>query len=144
MARTGNIVDNSIYQAALDFYRARPDALPQSWLDHKKDINAATPFNFVSTGDIIGGNSGSPTVNKAGQVVGIIFDGNIQSLPWDFVYDDVQGRAVSVDSRSIIESLRKIYNASALADELTAATAKAAAMPGKPSAAQKAKPAVKK
>ena len=72
----------------------------------------------MHTSDIIGGNSGSPTVNKKGEVVGIIFDGNIQSLPWDFAYDDRQGRAVSVDSRAIIEAIRKVYHADALADEL--------------------------
>ena len=96
-----------------------PFALPDSWNKHKGDIKLDTAFNFVSTADIIGGNSGSPTVNKEGEVVGIIFDGNIQSLPWNFAYSDVQGRAVSVDSRGIKEALRKVYGATALADELT-------------------------
>ena len=99
-----------------------PYHLPESWTRAKSKLNLATPFNFVSTADIIGGNSGSPTVNTAGELVGIIFDGNIQSLANDFFYDDVQQRAVSVDSRAIMETLRKVYGADALADELTAGT----------------------
>jgi hypothetical protein len=114
--------------------------LPKSWIEAKSKINPNTKFNFVSTADIIGGNSGSPTVDKKGEVVGIIFDGNIQSLPGDFAYDDRYNRAVSVDSRGIIESLRKIYNANALADELVgkqeAAPAKKPA-PGKKAVAGK-------
>jgi hypothetical protein len=96
-----------------------PFDLAPSWPKMKAKLNLATPLNYVSTADIIGGNSGSPTVNKAGEVVGIIFDGNIQSLVLDFYYDDRQARAVSVDSRGIIAALRKIYGADALADELT-------------------------
>jgi len=95
-----------------------PYNLPESWLKAKPQLDLKTPLNFVSTADIIGGNSGSPTVNKKGEVVGIIFDGNIQSLEWNFAFSDVQGRAVSVDSRGIQEALRKIYGATALADEL--------------------------
>jgi hypothetical protein len=96
-----------------------PFNIPQSWLDHKKDLNLDTPYNFVSTADIIGGNSGSPVVNRKGEFVGIIFDGNIQSLVLDFAYEETVARAVSVDSRAIIEALRKIYAANDLADELT-------------------------
>ncbi len=96
-----------------------PYDLAPSWMKAKSKLNLQTPLNFVSTADIIGGNSGSPTVNKKGEVIGIIFDGNIQSLVLDFYYDDRQARAVSVDSRGIIEALRKIYGANALADELT-------------------------
>jgi hypothetical protein len=96
-----------------------PYDLAGSWLKMKSKLNLDTPLNYVSTADIIGGNSGSPTVNKAGELVGIIFDGNIQSLALDFYYDERQARAVHVDSRGIIEALRKIYGADALANELT-------------------------
>jgi hypothetical protein len=95
-----------------------PYKLPQSWMDSKSKIKLDTPFNTSSTPDIIGGNSGSPVVNKQGEVVGIIFDGNIQSLPWNFQYEDRIGRSVEVDSRGIVETLRNIYGATALADEL--------------------------
>jgi hypothetical protein len=95
-----------------------PYKLPQSWMDAKPRLNLSTPFNTASTPDIIGGNSGSPVVNKAGEVVGIIFDGNMQSMPWNFQYEDRIGRSVSTDSLGIIEALRKVYGATGLADEL--------------------------
>jgi hypothetical protein len=106
------------YERAAEYASQAPYSLPESWIRSKSKLDLNTPFNFVSTADIIGGNSGSPTVNKKGEVVGIIFDGNIQSLPWNFAYSDKQGRAISVDSRGIQEALRKIYGATALADEL--------------------------
>ena len=106
------------YEHAAEHGSQDPYKLPESWVNAKSKLDLKTPFNFVSTADIIGGNSGSPTINKKGEVVGIIFDGNIQSLPWNFAYSDTQGRAVSVDSRGIQEALRKIYGAGALADEL--------------------------
>jgi nicotinamide mononucleotide adenylyltransferase len=106
------------YTHAAEHNNQPPYNLPESWMTSKPKLNLKTPLNFVSTADIIGGNSGSPTVNRKGEVVGIIFDGNIQSLPWNFAYSDTQARAVSVDSRGIQEALRKIYGATVLADEL--------------------------
>ncbi|REK18231.1 MAG: S46 family peptidase [Planctomycetota bacterium] len=107
------------YKHAEEHGSLPPFELPESWLKAKTKIDPATPFNFVSTADIIGGNSGSPVVNREGQIVGLIFDGNIQSLVLDFVYTDVEARAVSVHSASIVEALRKVYGANDLADELT-------------------------
>ena len=92
--------------------------MPQRWVDKKSSLNPETRFNFVSDADIIGGNSGSPVVNKTGEFVGIIFDGNIQSLVLDCIFTDKQARAVSVDSAAIIEALRNVYNAGDLVDEL--------------------------
>ncbi|MBI3834514.1 MAG: S46 family peptidase [Planctomycetes bacterium] len=92
--------------------------LPQRVWDRKDKLDLKTPLNFVSTADIIGGNSGSPVVNKKGEVVGLIFDGNIQSLILDLAYTEEQARAVAVDSRGIIEAMKKIYDAGPLADEI--------------------------
>lgn len=92
--------------------------LPDSWLKAKDKLDLSIPYNFVCTNDIIGGNSGSPVINKAGEIVGLIFDGNLESLATDIVFDDNLCRAVAVDSRAIIECLRKIYDAGPLADEL--------------------------
>src|SRR5881398_3635136 len=107
-----------LYQRSDEHDNKPPFDLPQRWINKKADLNLATHLNFVSDADIIGGNSGSPVVNKANEFVGIIFDGNIQSLVLDCIYTDTQARAVSVDSAAIIEALRKAYDTNALADEL--------------------------
>ncbi|MBI5362744.1 MAG: S46 family peptidase [Planctomycetes bacterium] len=107
-----------LYERADERGNKVPFELPSRWAKAKELVNLNTPFNFVSTCDIIGGNSGSPVVDKAGDVVGLIFDGNIQSLVLDIAYEEKEARAVSVDTRAIIESLRKVYGCNALADEI--------------------------
>jgi hypothetical protein len=109
---------SGLYQRSAEHDNKPPFDLPHRWIDKKANLNLATKFNFVSDADIIGGNSGSPVVNKANEFVGIIFDGNIQSLVLDCIFTDKQARAVSVDSAAIIEALRKVYEANTLADEL--------------------------
>jgi Peptidase S46 len=107
-----------LYQRSAEHNSEPPFDLPQRWIDKKSALNPETKYNFVSDADIIGGNSGSPVVNKTNEFVGIIFDGNIQSLVLDCIFSDKQARAVSVDSAAISEALRKVYDTNALADEL--------------------------
>jgi hypothetical protein len=107
-----------LYQRSAEHENKPPFDLPQRWIDKKAALKLSTQFNFVSDADIIGGNSGSPVVNKANEFVGIIFDGNIQSLVLDCIFSDKQARAVSVDSAAITEALRKVYEANDLADEI--------------------------
>lgn len=117
-----------LFARSEQFKRKFPYNLPQRWYDKKSALDLNTPFNFVSTNDIIGGNSGSPTINQNAELVGLIFDGNIQSLVGDFMYDGSVNRAISVDSRGMLEVLKKVFNANEIAAELTggAATTKAA------------------
>ena len=94
-------------------------ALPERWLNPSSDFDLATPLNFVSTADIIGGNSGSPVVNRDLEIVGLVFDGNIQSLPGDYIYMPALNRSIAVDARGILEALEDIYGAARIVEELT-------------------------
>ena len=95
-----------------------PYIIPASWLAARKSLNLKTPYNFVATDDIHGGNSGSPTIDTKGEVIGIVFDGNLESLPNRYLYDAERARSVHVASQGIIESLRKVYKADRVLTEL--------------------------
>lgn len=116
------IASNTTMGAAFDHESAHGKTddwiLPESWNSAKDSITTSTPFNFVCTADIIGGNSGSPVIDRDGNLVGIIFDGNIQSLTADFYHSEEQGRAVAVHIASVLEALEKIYGAKDLKDQI--------------------------
>lgn len=107
-----------LFERAAEQDNRPPFDLPASWISAKGNLNLATPLNFISTADIIGGNSGSPVVNRVGEFVGIIFDGNLASLSLEYAYEDRQARAISVDARGILEALRVVYRAEGLVVEL--------------------------
>ncbi len=109
---------SDLYERARATKYQPPFDLPAIWEKRRTRLELKTPFNYVSTCDIIGGNSGSPVVNRSGDFVGIIFDGNLESLPWDYGYDSRTGRAISVDSAAIIQALNDVYRAKDLAREL--------------------------
>jgi hypothetical protein len=118
-----------LYERAAQHGSKFPYNLPPRWMERKSAIDPKTPFNFVSTNDIIGGNSGSPVINRDGELVGLIFDGDRQSIVGSFYYDESINRAISVDVRAMLEVLRKVFNADNVVAELTgqAANAKTAA-----------------
>jgi hypothetical protein len=107
-----------IYDRWESFDRKYPFVLPQRWIDRRDKIDMATPFNFVSTNDIIGGNSGSPIVNRNSEVVGVVFDGNIENVANRFLFQSKTARTVSVHSSAILETLTKLYQNTRIADEL--------------------------
>jgi Peptidase S46 len=100
---------------------APPYVLPQSWLSAKASLDLAMPMNVSTTNDIIGGNSGSPLINKNAEIVGLIFDGNIFSLGGDYAYDATKNRSIAVDSRALMEGFRKVYHLNRIADEIDTA-----------------------
>jgi hypothetical protein len=103
-----------------------PYILPERWTNAKSSLDLVAPFDFVSTCDVSGGNAGSPTVNQKGEIVGVLFDGNIESLPLTYLYSEDQARAVHVASQGIVEALKKIYKTPELLRELGADAAIAA------------------
>jgi hypothetical protein len=107
-----------LYDRAASFNYKSPFDLPQRYIDGRSKLDLSTPINFVTTNDIIGGNSGSPVVNRDGDIVGLIFDGNIESLVGDFVYDGTSNRGVAVHTAAMTEAMSKLYGAQKLVDEL--------------------------
>jgi hypothetical protein len=107
-----------LYDRSIAFDGKEPWNLTARWQAARDSLNLATPLDAVSTCDIIGGNSGSPVIDRDGQLVGLIFDENIEALPLRFLFSEAKGRSVWVDARGILEALRRVYGASALADEL--------------------------
>jgi V8-like Glu-specific endopeptidase len=95
-----------------------PFALPESWLKARASLDLNTPMNFSTSNDIIGGNSGSPVVDRQGRVSGLIFDGNIYSLGGDYGFNGSVNRAVAVDSSALLEALQKVYHATRILDEI--------------------------
>ncbi|HEX3075087.1 MAG TPA: S46 family peptidase, partial [Ignavibacteriales bacterium] len=95
-----------------------PYELPEKWLNPPAELNLETPMNFISTNDIIGGNSGSPVINKNLEIVGVAFDGNIESLPGQFIYTTEANRTVSVASEGMLEVVRDFYKVDRLGKEL--------------------------
>ena len=107
-----------LYDRARSFDFRSPWNLPARYQEGKDKLDLSTPLDFVTTNDIIGGNSGSPVVNRAGEIVGLVFDGNIESLVGDFVYEGETNRTVAVHTAAMTEVLRKLYNTPALVNEL--------------------------
>jgi hypothetical protein len=107
-----------LYNRAAGFDNQPPFDLPQRYVDGKDKLDLSTPLNFVTDNDIVGGNSGSPVVNRNAEIVGLIFDGNIESLVGDYVYDGTTNRSVAVHTAAMTETLKKLYAAQPLLNEL--------------------------
>ena len=109
---------NGLYERNAAFDNQSPFDLPKRWLDAKSKLNLDTPYNFVCTADIIGGNSGSPILNRNAEVVGLVFDGNIESLPGNYWFDERVNRCVGVHTGGMIEAIEKVYGETDLVKEL--------------------------
>jgi hypothetical protein len=109
---------NGLFERNADFDNAEPFDLPKRWLDAKSKLNLDTPLNFVCTADIIGGNSGSPVLNRDAEIVGLVFDGNIESLPGNYWFDERINRCVAVHSAGMLEAIEKVYGEAELTKEL--------------------------
>ncbi|HEU0216293.1 MAG TPA: S46 family peptidase, partial [Stellaceae bacterium] len=107
-----------LYERSASFDGKPPFDLPQRYREGRNKLDLSTPFDFVTTNDVVGGNSGSPVINRAGEVVGLVFDGDIESLVGDYVYDIETNRTVCVHTAAMTEALRKLYNTPALIKEL--------------------------
>jgi hypothetical protein len=107
-----------LYDRANSFDFQGPFALPSRYAENRDKLNLATAFDFVTSNDVVGGNSGSPVINRNGEIVGLVFDGDIESLVGDFVYDGATNRTVAVHTAAMTEVLRKIYNAGPLLKEI--------------------------
>ena len=107
-----------LFDRSLGFGGKPPFNLPDRFVKRRDRLVLSTPVNFVTTNDVVGGSSGSPVVNRAGELVGLIFDGNIESLVGTYVYSEETNRSVAVHTAYIIEALRKLYDADRLANEL--------------------------
>ena len=99
---------------------SEPFVLPKRWMERKASVALDTPFNLSADTDIIGGNSGSPMIDRAGRIVGLVFDGNIHSIGGEYWFDETKNRTVAVDSRGIREALKSIYQADRILAELDA------------------------
>jgi hypothetical protein len=107
-----------LYDRYYSFGKKYPWNLPKRWQNPPSDFSLETPMDFVSTNDIIGGNSGSPVINEKAQIVGLAFDGNIQSLPGNFIFTTSENRCVAVHSAGMLEAIKDMYKATRLSDEL--------------------------
>jgi hypothetical protein len=113
-----------LYERAAQHNNQNPYDLAPRWVEAKAALNPKTPFDMATTNDIVGGNSGSAMVDKKGEVVGLVFDGNLQMLPGYFIYEESINRGVSVDTRLILEAFKKVYKADRILAEMTGAPAK--------------------
>jgi hypothetical protein len=107
-----------LYARAAEHENQPPYHLDKRWFERKDKLKLDTPLNLICTADVTGGNSGSPLISRDAKIVGLVFDGNLDSLAWDYVFDETEGRTLAVHSAAIIEALRKVYDAPKLVEEI--------------------------